>query len=59
MWALCSHRFGARLSFFVSISIGVAASFVILLPMSPHLFWCVLVLCLIHAVDMQPLRPCC
>lgn len=38
-WLPFSQRFGTRASYFVSISIGVAASCVILLPMTAHLFW--------------------
>jgi MFS-type transporter involved in bile tolerance (Atg22 family) len=39
LWLPFSQRFGTRSSYFVSISIGVAASCVILLPMTAHLFW--------------------
>jgi len=41
LWMPFSQRFGNRTSYFVSISIGVAASCVILLPMTAHLFWSV------------------
>ena len=41
LWLPFSQRFGTRASYFVSISIGVAASCVILLPMTAHLFWLV------------------
>jgi hypothetical protein len=39
LWMPFCQRFGTRASYFVSISIGVAASCVILLPMTAHLFW--------------------
>ena len=39
LWMPFCRRFGTRTSYFVSISIGVAASCVILLPMTAHLFW--------------------
>ena len=39
LWMPFCNRFGVRTSYFVSISIGVAASCVILLPMTAHLFW--------------------
>jgi hypothetical protein len=39
LWLPFCQRFGTRSSYFVSISIGVAASCVILLPMTAHLFW--------------------
>ena len=42
LWMPFSQRFGNRTSYFVSISIGVAASCVILLPMTARLFWSVL-----------------